>query len=81
MAEITSGDGSGDGPSGHHRILIRNMQLAAARLAAPSKLLFERLYLRGENDEVVRRDMNIPVADFKNQKSALLRTLMIATTT
>jgi hypothetical protein len=51
---------------------------ASGRLTEPSKTVFERLYIRGQQEDVVCHDLCLSSDEFAQIKSSVLRTLMIA---
>ncbi len=67
-------------PGPAHKALAHNMLLAAGTLAPNSKSLFDRLFIMGEPDAVVARDLKLTDAELIVRRGNLLRTLMAATT-
>lgn len=51
---------------------------ASSRLSEPSKSIFDRLFIRGESEEAVCRELNLSFEAFAQIRSSTLRTLMIA---
>ncbi|MBY0464034.1 MAG: hypothetical protein K2W33_03735 [Burkholderiales bacterium] len=51
---------------------------ASSRLSEPGRSLFERLFIRGESEEVICRELNLSADSFNQVRSSTLRTLMIA---
>ena len=51
---------------------------ASTKLAEPARSVFDRLFIRGHDEESVRIDLNLSSEAFSQAKSSALRTLMIA---
>lgn len=58
---------------------IRRMLLAAQRLSAPSRELFDRIYIGGEKESDVRQSLDLSAEDFAHRQKTMLRTLICAT--
>lgn len=56
----------------------RRMMLAAQKLAEPSRSLYDRLFIKGEPDEVVQKALNMTRHEFNGQRTSMLRALMSA---
>ena len=51
---------------------------ASSRLSEPAKSAFDRLFIRGDSEEAVCRDLRLSADAFAQLRSSTLRTLMIA---
>lgn len=81
MADLRhGGDAASINSSPPLRMLVRNLTMAAQKLSEPASTLFERLYLRGEDEGSVRTSLRMTSAEFEAQRSTMLRSLMTATT-
>lgn len=58
---------------------VNRMILAAGKLSEPARTLFDRLFIRGEKGEAVRKALDMNEAEFDQHHQAMLHTLMIAT--
>lgn len=56
----------------------RRMMLAGQKLIEPSRSLYEHLYLKGEQPDVVMVRMGWSAQEFDQRRATLLRTLMSA---
>ncbi|WP_371436294.1 hypothetical protein [Polaromonas sp.] len=78
MAKSTQVAGAAPRPG--QRMLARNMLLAAGKLSEPNRILYERLFIKGEPESDVCREMKLSELELKSRKTGLLRALMAATT-
>lgn len=77
MLNLNTSGGSMATPA--HRAMAHNMLMAAGCLKAPSKSLFERLFLQGEKESDVAHELQVSIEELHVQKANLLRTLMAST--
>lgn len=59
-------------------VYVTRLLAASSLLQEPAKSLFERVFLRGDNEEVVRRELRLSADAFAQVRSSMLRTLMAA---
>lgn len=59
-------------------VYVTRLLAASSLLQEPAKSLFERVFLRGDNEEVVRHELRLSADAFAQVRSSMLRTLMAA---
>ncbi len=61
------------------RQLAHNMLLAAGKLTATNRSLFDRLFLRGEAEGSIASELKVTATELQSRKTSLLRALIAAT--
>lgn len=51
---------------------------ASSRLSEPGRSIFDRIFIKGDSEAMVQRDLDLSADAFAKTKASVLRTLMIA---